>query len=324
MSTGACNKADYNMLNYLIMYPVETRELVNRMARICILGSGTVGTIVGRGLLKLGNQVIFYDVDERRVRKLDNFDLTATSRIESAVAQSEISFICVPTPVMNKGMNLSYVKSVVEDLALCLRDTNEYHLVVVKSTVVPTATEEIVIPLLEKFSGKHVGEKVGVCVNPEFLTEIYHTWTDSERFSRGFFNEDRIVVGGFDKKSGDFLETLYRPLNIPIIRTDLRTAEMIKFACNCALASRISYWNEIFYVCQKLGVDSDIVARTAAMDERIGKYGTVHGKAFGGKCLPKDLKAFLKFSERLGYEPRLLKAVEQVNEKIKADRGVRE
>jgi len=294
------------------------------MVRICILGSGTVGTVVGRGLLELGNQVIFYDVDKNRVRMLNNLALTATSRIESAVAESELSLICVPTPVTSKGMNLSYVKMVVEDLALCLKDKSEYHLVVVKSTVVPTTTEEIVIPLLEKISGKQVGNSVGVCVNPEFLTEIHRTWTDSKKFSRSFFNEDRIVIGEFDKKSGDFLETVYRSLDLPIIRTDLRTAEMIKFACNCALASRISYWNEIFYICQRLGTDSGIVARTAAMDERIGKYGTVHSKAFGGKCLPKDLKAFIKFSESLGYEPKLLKAVEKVNETIKADRGIRE
>jgi len=182
------------------------------MVRICILGSGTVGTIVGRGLLELGNQVIFYDVDKSRVQMLNNLALTATSRIESAVAESELSLICVPTPVTGKGMDLSHVKMVIGDLALCLKDESEYHLVVVKSTVIPTTTEEIVIPLLEKISGKQVGDSFGVCVNPEFLTEVHKTWTDSEKFSRSFFNEDRIVIGEFDKKSGDFLETVYRSL----------------------------------------------------------------------------------------------------------------
>ena len=104
----------------------------------------------------------------------------------------------------------------------------------------------------------------------------------------------------------------------------MTTAETIKFACNCALASRISYWNEVFYICQALGVDSSLVANVAGMDERIGKYGTIHGKAFGGKCLPKDLKALIRFSEGLGYDPRLLKAVEETNEKIRAEKGVRE
>jgi UDPglucose 6-dehydrogenase len=221
-------------------------------------------------------------------------------------------------------MDLTSVKAVVESLASHLRNKNGYHLVVIKSTVVPTTTEKNLIPLLEKTSGKRVDEQVGVCVNPEFLTEISHTWSDGDKFSRGFFNEDRIVIGEFSKKSGDILEALYRSLNIPIIRTDLTTAETIKLACNCALASRISYWNEIFYICQKLGVDSNLVANVAAMDERIGKYGTIHGKAFGGKCLPKDLEAFIKFSEGVGHNPRLLKAVEETNKKIGAEKGVRE
>lgn len=293
------------------------------MARISILGSGTIGTIVGNGLLQLDNHVIFYDVDESRVRLLNGSGLAATSDIENAVATSDISFICVPTPVTDQGMDLTFVDSVVESLASCLRNKKDYHTVVVKSTVTPTTTERNLIPLLEKISGKHVDEQIGVCVNPEFLTEISHTWNNGDKFSRGFFNEDRIVIGEFSKKCGDILEGIYRSLHTPIIRTDLTTAETIKLACNCALASRISYWNEVFYICQALGVDSSLVASVAGMDERIGKYGTIHGKAFGGKCLPKDLKALIKFSEGLGYDPRLLKVVEEINEKIRAEKGVR-
>jgi UDPglucose 6-dehydrogenase len=289
-----------------------------------MLGSGTIGTIVGNGLLRLGNHVIFYDVDDRKVRLLNDAGGSATSKIEDAIAGSDISFICVPTPVTDKGMDLTVVNSVVESMAVCLRNKSDYHVVVVKSTVLPTTTEKNLIPLLERISGKHVDEEVGVCVNPEFLTEISHTWSDGEKFSRGFFNEDRIVIGEFSKKCGDILESVYHSLNIPIIRTDLTTAEMIKLASNCALASRISYWNEISYVCQILGVDSETVASVAGMDERIGKYGTIHGKAFGGKCLPKDLKALVKFSESLGYNARLLKAVEEINERINAEKGARE
>jgi len=294
------------------------------MARISMLGSGTIGTIIGNGLLQLDNDVIFYDLDEGRVRLLNGSGLVATSDIENAIARSDISFICVPTPVTDQGMDLTYVNSVVESLASCLRNKKDYHTIVVKSTVIPTTTERNLIPLLEKISGKHVDEQIGVCVNPEFLTEISHTWSNGDKFSRGFFNEDRIVIGEFSKKCGDILEDIYRSLHIPIIRTDLTTAETIKLACNCALASRISYWNEIFHICQKLDVDSDLVARVAGMDERIGKYGTIHGKAFGGKCLPKDLKALIKFSEGKGYDPRLLKAVEEINEKTRAEKGVRE
>jgi UDPglucose 6-dehydrogenase len=205
-----------------------------------------------------------------------------------------------------------------------LNEKSDYHIVVVKSTVVPTTTEKVIIPLLEKNSEKKVGKAIGVCVNPEFLTEIHRSWTEETPFVRDFFSEERIVIGEFDQRSGDILQALYEPLEKPIIRTNLITAEMIKYASNCALASRISYWNEIFYICQRLGVDSNLVASVVGMDKRIGKYGTIHGKAFGGKCLPKDLKAFIGFAEELGYEPKLLKAVEEVNERIKKDRGVRE
>lgn len=294
------------------------------MTNISILGSGTVGTITGKGFLQLSNQVIFYDIDEAKAKELQRSNLKATCSIEEAVCESEVSFICVPTPITRNAIDLSCLIAVAKDLATCLRKKGDYHVVVVKSTVIPGTTELRVIPLLEKFSRKKAGCDFGVCVNPEFLTEIHQTWTKDDSFQRSFFDKDRVVIGEFDQKSGDTLALLYKPSGIPIIRTNLRTGEMIKYACNCALATKISYWNEIFYICQKAGIDSDLVAKTASMDKRIGKYGTVHGKAFGGKCLPKDLRAFVDYSEKLGYDPILLKAVETINMRIKTERGVRE
>ena len=114
------------------------------------------------------------------------------------------------------------------------------HVIVVKSTVVPGTTEKVVIPILEKYTGKKAGE-FGICMNPEFLTEISGTWSTDEDTKKDFFTEDRIVIGEYDKKSGDVLEEIYEPLNKPIFRTDLRTAEMIKYASNCMLAAKISY-----------------------------------------------------------------------------------
>lgn len=161
-------------------------------------------------------------------------------------------------------------------------------------------------------------------MNPEFLTEIHSSWTGDASMTRGFFSEERIVIGEFDKRSGDIVEELYRPLNVPIFRTNLQTAEIIKYASNTALATRISYWNEIYYICEKLGIDSDFVANIVGMDKRIGKYGAIHKKAFGGKCLPKDLQAIISFSEGVGHAPILLKAVNEINERIKREKGVRE
>ncbi len=119
------------------------------------------------------------------------------------------------------------------------------------------------------------------------------------------------------------MESLYNPLNKPIFRTDLKTAELIKYSSNCMLATKISYWNEVFLICEKLGIDSQKVVDIVGLDPRIGRYGTVHGKAFGGKCLPKDLKAFITFTEKY-RNVRLLKAVDEINEEIRAKYGVRE
>jgi UDPglucose 6-dehydrogenase len=286
------------------------------MAMISIIGSGWVGTAIGNGLTELDNEVIFYDVVNK---DLPNF----SKDIDYAIENSDISFICVPTPTASDGIDLSYVKAATTNIGKALSNKTGYHLVVVKSTVVPGTTEEVVIPILEKFSEKRVGEGIGVCMNPEFLTEISESWNKDKGYKKDFFTEDRIVIGEYDKKSGDLLEEIYKPLNKPIFRTDLKTAEFIKYASNCMLATKISYWNEIFLICKELGVDSQTVADVVGLDPRIGKYGTVHGKAFGGKCLPKDLKAFISFAEKY-RKAKLLRAVDEINEEMKEKYGVRE
>jgi UDPglucose 6-dehydrogenase len=291
---------------------------------ISILGSGMVGISVGKGFLKSGNRVLFYDIDRGKIDELKSLGFNASDNLENSVLNSQFSFICVPTPTVKGKIDLHYVESVAEKVAKTLEKKNDYHIVVVKSTVLPTTTEKIIIPILEKHSRSKAGKHFGVCFNPEFLTEIHHSWSTDKSFVRDFFHEPFVAIGEYDKKSGDMLESIYKPLENRVIRTNLRTAEMIKYAFNCALAGRISYWNEIFYVCRKLGIDSEIVASTAALDERIGTYGTVHGKAFGGKCLPKDLRAFIDFCEDLNYNPDLLRAIEKMNVTMAAEFGIRE
>jgi UDPglucose 6-dehydrogenase len=287
------------------------------MKKISIIGSGWVGTAIGKGFAEMGYEVIFYDVIDK---DLPNF----TKDINYAIENSEISFICVPTPTTNEGIDLSYIKEATKNTGIVLSKKRGYHVVVVKSTVVPGTTEEVVIPILEEYSGKSAREgEIGVCMNPEFLTEIENSWTDENSYKKDFFTEDRIVIGEYDEKSGDLLAEVYKPLNKPIFRTDLKTAEMIKYASNCMLATKISYWNEIFLICNELGVNSQAVADVVGLDPRIGKYGTVHGKAFGGKCLPKDLKAFISFAEKY-HKTRLLKAVDDINEEMREEYGVRE
>lgn len=284
--------------------------------KISIIGSGFVGIAIGKGLIDLGNEVIFYDVVNKNL-------LNFTTDINYAIKNSIISFVCVPTPTNDKGeIDLSYIKDASKNIGKAIAKKEDYHLVVIKSTVVPKTTENVVIPVLERYSEKKAGE-FGVCMNPEFLTEISNTWSDDEDYKKDLFTEDRSVIGEYDRQSGNVLEEIYKPLNKPIFRTDLKTAEMIKYASNCMLATKISYWNEIFLICNELGVDSQAVANIVGLDPRTGWYGTVHGKAFGGKCLPKDLKAFIDFAERF-QNVKLLKAVDAINEEMKKKYGVRE
>jgi len=287
--------------------------------KISIIGSGFVGMAVGKGLIELGNGVVFFDVVDK---DMPNYNFTKD--MDYAIQNSDISFICVPTPTNEEGgIDLNCINEATKSIGKALKKKDSYHLVVVKSTVVTYTTEDVVIPPLEYFSDKKAGDGFGVCMNPEFLTEISETWSKDRSTKRNFLTEDRIVIGEYDKKSGDALEKLYKPLDKLIVRTDLKTAEMMKYASNCMLATKISYWNEIFLICEGLGINSQIIAGVLGLDPRIGRYGTVHGKAFGGKCLPKDLKAFIAFAERW-HKSKLLKAVDAVNEEMKGEYGVRE
>jgi len=289
----------------------------NRSQAISIIGSGFTGIAVGKGLSLLGYKIIFYDVE---YKDLPNF----TTNIDQAIDDSSISIICVPTPTLENGdIDLSFLKDAINSIASKLQYKKQYHLIVIKSTVVPMTTESFVIPELEKVSRKRAGTDFGICVNPEFMTECSHSWDKDGIFDKNFFTEDRIVIGEYDQKSGDLLEQIYKPLNLPIWRVDLKTAELIKYAANCMLATKISYWNEIFLICKQMGIDSNLVAAAVADDPRIGKYGIVHGKAFGGKCLPKDLKAFISLAKRY-HRPILLEAVDTINEIMKQKYGVRE
>lgn len=301
------------------------------MARVSIIGSGYTGSLVGKSLEKAGNTVIFYDINGETINRLSKEGHNSTTDIKHTILETDISFICVPTPTVNGKIDLSYIESAAKSFASELKNKSTYHLLVIKSTVVPTTTENFVKSLIESTSEKKCGEDFGLCMNPEFLTQVNKTTKDPELKAWYEKNpdaiksfEDRAVIGSFDQKSGDILENLLKPMNIPIFRTDLKTAEMIKYAHNLNLATRISYWNEFFAICNYLGVDSKIVAKVVSQDPRIGKYGTVHGKAFGGTCLPKDLEAFVSFCKTHNISSELLESVQKINKEMANKYGVRE
>lgn len=296
--------------------------------RISIVGAGYAGLTTGVGFASKGNSVICADVDEEKVKKLNQGDpsvyeqmlgeylrealskrrFRATTDLKGAIQDSEVIFICVGTPSKPDGaIDLSFVEQASKDIGKALRTREDYPIVVMKSTVVPGTTEKLVIPLLEDHSGKKAGVHFGVCVNPEFLRE--------GKALSDFLSPDRVVIGELDKKSGDVLNGLYLDFKCPIIRTDLKTAEMIKYASNAFLAAKISLINEIGNICKRLGIDVYEVAKGIGLDHRISPHFLDAGIGFGGSCLPKDLRALIAKARELGYEPEILKSTVDFNER---------
>ncbi|TET41592.1 MAG: UDP-glucose/GDP-mannose dehydrogenase family protein, partial [Dehalococcoidia bacterium] len=246
--------------------------------RISVVGSGYVGLVTGACLAKLGNKVILVDIDNGKIEAINNricpiheeglSEILNQVRIKASsdyqcIVDADIIFLCVGTPVNDDdSTSLEDTTKATEEVARVIEGKSGYCVVVVKSTVVPGTTEEIVIPILET-SGKKVGEDFGVCMSPEFLREGKAVYD--------FMNPIRIIIGEFDRRSGDTLLNLYQSFNAPVLRTNLRTAEMIKLASNTFLTMKISFINEIGNICKKLGIDSYEVAKGMGFDDRIGR-----------------------------------------------------
>jgi len=292
---------------------------------ISVIGSGYVGLITAAGFAEKGHNVICVDVVKEKVdainrrkspiyekglngilEKTAGVNLKASLDLRNAVLNSEVTFICVGTPSLSSGaIDLSYVKESARQVAEVLNQKKSFHVVVVKSTVIPGTTEGVILPILEKVSQKKVGVDFGLAMNPEFLREGIAV----EDFRR----PDRIVVGCQDKNTLRVLERLYAGFNTTLLKTDLRTAEMIKYASNAFLAAKISFINEIGNVCKELGIDVYKVAEGMGLDRRISPHFLRAGIGFGGSCFPKDVKSLVHQSKSLGIKPRILDAVLEVN-----------
>ena len=292
---------------------------------VSVIGGGYVGVVTSVGLAKLGNKVICMDIDKERVSRLNNKEepfyekglkellnevvpsnLQATTDIKKAILNSEITFICVGTPSRKHGeIKLEQVRQVSEDIGKILKDKTDFHVVVVKSTVVPETLEKTVIPTIEKSSGKLFGKGFGACMNPEFLKE--GSALDD------FFKPDRIVIGSSDKRSIEMLREIYNGFECPILETSFKEAEMIKYASNAFLATKISFINEIGNICKKLDINTNAVAKGVGLDYRISPHFLKSGIGFGGSCFPKDVSALVYKATENGYHPRLLRAVLDVN-----------
>jgi UDPglucose 6-dehydrogenase len=278
---------------------------------VSIVGSGAVGKATGTGLTQLGHLVNFYDKDPNVLEGLRKEELPITDSLAASVTSSDVVMICVPTPTVGRHQNLDYVLEAATRIGAALLDVDAYKVVVVRSTVLPGSTRREIIPILERVSGKKIGEDFGVCANPEFLR--------ASSALEDFLSSSRIVIGESDLRAGAILAGLYAGLRRPIVRCGLEEAELIKYASNAFLANKISFFNEIYKISRKLGVDDKIVSRATSLDERIGGYGVIGGSAFGGPCLPKDLEALNTFVRELGLNPGILRETARVNEEMRSD-----
>lgn len=308
--------------------------------KVSIFGTGYVGLVTGICLAEKGHFVVCVDIDSGKVDTINkgvppiheksleemlqrnlNIRLRATTDARQAVLGSDVSLIAVGTPSRGDTIDLTHVKDVAYQVGEVLSEKPTYHLVVVKSTVVPGTTDEVVLPILERASGKKAGIHFGVGMNPEFLTE--------GQAVQDFMCPDRLVFGGIDKKSVDLLEKLYENFpQVPRLRTNNKTAEMIKYTSNALLATMISFANEIANLCAALG-DIDVVDVMNAVHQ--SQYLSsclpngdrlmpsivsflAAGCGFGGSCLPKDVKALRVYGDKVGAPMRLLDAVLRINE----------
>lgn len=300
--------------------------------KISIIGAGYVGLCTAVGLSSKGFSVTACEVDEEKARKInqgippfyepgleeklkagvESGNLKCVvNHTEEAVADSDLTFVTVGTPSKEDGcIDLKFIESAAHDIGRALKRKKTYHVTVVKSTVIPGTTQNTVKPVLEAESGKKCGVHFGLCMNPEFLRQG-SAFQDT-------VNADRVVIGSHDKRSGDSLENLYRdfysPKTPPLIRTTLSTAELIKYASNAMLATKISFINTIANICEKIpGADVKVVATAMGLDKRIGPQFLDAGLGYGGSCFPKDVKALIACSKSLGYAPELLESVEGIN-----------
>jgi UDPglucose 6-dehydrogenase len=292
---------------------------------IAIVGTGYVGLVTGACFAKLGHKVICVDINREKIQKINEGvppifekdleellttykkNIAATTDYKTAIMNSDITFICVGTPTLKNGsIDLSFVKDSTISIAKVLKEKKQWHLVVVKSTVLPGTTKNVVLPLLEKYSGKKVGMDIGLGMNPEFLKEGVAI--------EDFLKPDRIVIGAYDKKSREKLRELYKNFSCPIVETDLSSAEMIKYASNAFLATKISFINEIGNMCKKIGIDTYTVAEGMGLDKRIGRAFLDSGIGWGGSCFPKDIGALISWAQEIKEQTRIIQSTKQVND----------
>ena len=298
---------------------------------VSIIGLGYVGLCTAATFASRGIEVIGIEVDRKKVAQLQNgktpvYEPKLGGMLRAAVkkgifeasedislaSRSNVIFLTVGTPSLKDGsIDLTFIKSASSSLGMTLRRDDDYHTVVVKSTVVPGTTNQVVRPSLEESSGKKMGKELGLCANPEFLKE--------GKAIDDALHPDKIVIGSNDKKATQELTRLYRRFYgsslPPIFPMSPEAAELVKYASNAFLATKVSFINTIANIAERTrGVDVGLIAKAIGADPRIGRLFLKAGPGYGGSCFHKDLQALINYSQVKGYDPILLRATEETNE----------
>lgn len=303
---------------------------------ISVFGLGYVGTVSAACFAQQNHQVIGVDINSQKVKIIDNgrspvierdIDeiisesvsaglLCATEDAYEAIMGSDLSFICVGTPSNSNGsLDLSYVTRVCNEIGRALKDKAEFHIVVLRSTVLPGTTQAVVIPALQESSRKIAGQDFGFIHNPEFLREGTAVYD--------FYHPPFTVIGAQDQRSAEVIKNLYEGLEAPVFTVPVESAEMIKYTCNAFHALKVSFANEIGNICKKHNIDSHQIMDIFCEDDKLNlsPYYLKPGYAFGGSCLPKDLRALLYHGHREDLSLPVLEAILRSNE-LQIKRGV--
>jgi GDP-mannose 6-dehydrogenase len=298
--------------------------------KISIFGMGYVGAVSAGCLANDGHEVIGVDPNQTKVDLINSGQtpiiekdigemvasgvaakrLRATSNVHEAVLDSDISLICVGTPSqLNGNLDLSFVRRVCEEIGSAIREKAGFHVVVARSTMLPGSMRSVVIPMLEQYSGKTAGRDFGVCNNPEFLREGTAVYD--------YYNPPKTVIGETDAQAGDVLVKLYEKMGAPLVRTDVETAEMVKYTDNNWHAVKVAFANEIGNLSKSLGIDGHKVMEIFCKDTKLNlsPYYMKPGFAFGGSCLPKDVRALTYKARTLDLDLPLLNSLMPSNQR---------